>query len=174
MGLKIFAIILILFIAEITFLSTKEPRVLKVTKKDIRYASIEFKGIKGCSLDKNGISEQLTASSASKFSTYDELHDLNTTFHQNGLSHTLIAKRARYQYNDLYLSGDVHYENNESMHIKSEELEYNTKTKIVQSASAFTLTSDKGVMHGDSFVYDMKNQALEGGKMQYNFEVNEK
>ncbi len=174
MGLKIFAIILILFIAEITFLSTKEPKILKAATEDVIYSTIEFTGLQGCTLDAQGISQQITASKALKFKTHDELYDLNSTFHQNGIVHTLVAARANYKNDLLHLQGDVLYENNQTLRIKSEELEYNTKTKIAQSSSPFKLSSDKGDMQGDSFVYDMKNQAIKGEKIHYNFEVDEK
>ena len=174
MGLKIFSIILILFIAEITFLSTKEPKILKVSKKDINYSTIKFTTLQGCTIQKEGISQRIRASKALKFKTYDELYDLNTSFLEQGIRHTLIAKKARYQDDILYLTGDVLYENNQSLHIKSKELEYNVKTKIAKSPVAFTLSSNQGIMIGDSFVYDMKNGALKGEKMHYSFEVNEK
>ena len=174
MGLKIFTIILILFIAEITFLSTKEPKNFKVSKEDINYSTIEFKGLQGCSISDEGISERIVATKALKFKTHDELYDLNTTFHKEGVAHTIRAKHARYQNTLLFLDGNVTYENNQSLQIKSEELEYNTKTKIVTSPSAFKLTSDKGTMMGDSFEYDMNNAHLKGEKMHYNIEVNEK
>jgi len=173
-GLKIFTIILILFIAEITFLSTKEPKILNISKEDINYSTIEFSGLQGCSINEEGVSERLVASKVLKFKTHDELYDLNTTFHEDGVIHTLSAAKAHYQNTLLTLKGDVAYENNQSLHIKSEELEYNVKTKIVTSPSAFRLTSNKGIMIGDSFVYDMNNSSIKGEKMHYNFEVNEK
>ncbi len=174
MGLKIFTILLILFIAEITFLSTKEPKVLKTSKKDINYSTIEFTGLQGCSIDEDGISERIVASKALKFKTHDELYDLNTSFQKKDITHHLSALQARYKNDHLYLKGNVLYENNQSLHIKSEELEYNVKTKIVKGSSAFTLTSNKGIMIGDSFEYDMNNEALKGEKMHYQFEVKEK
>jgi len=173
-GLKIFAILLILFIAEITFLSTKEPKIIKVSKDDIEYSTIEFTALQGSSIDKNGISDSIIASKARKFKTHDELYDLNTTFLEQGVSHTLSAKKARYQNDLLFLNGNVTYENNQSMKIKSKELEYNVKTKIATSPTPFTLTSTKGIMIGKSFVYDMTNGTIEGDKMQYSFEVKEK
>ncbi len=173
MGLKIFSIILILFIAEITFLSTKKPKELKVSKKDINYSTIEFRGLQGCSIDKTGISQRITASRARKFKTHDELYDLNTTFIENNISHRLTAKRAHFKDDIFRLTKEVYYENNQSMQIKSEELEYNTKTKIAESKTPFTLTSKQGEMHGDTFVYDMQHGKIAGKKMQYNFEVKE-
>jgi len=172
-GLKIFTIILILFIAEITFLSTKEPKLLKISKEDINYSTIKFTKLQGATITENGISERIVASKALKFKTYDELYDLNTTFHKKGVSHAICAAHARYEDAILFLKGNVLYENNQSLHIKSEELEYNVKTKIVKSPSAFKLTSDRGIMIGNSFEYDMEHDALKGGSMHYNFEVNE-
>ena len=174
MGLKIFAIILILFIAEITFLSTKEPKTLHVSKEDINYSTIEFIGLQGCSIDKEGISARIVAAKAFKFKTHDEIYDLNTSFHHQNTLHTLVANHARYQNALLLLNGNVLYENNQSLHIKSEELEYNIKTKVVKSPTDFALHSNKGIMIGSHFVYDMQEQLLQGGKMRYNFEVEEK
>jgi len=162
-----------LFVAEITFLSTKEPKHIKLSKKDINYSTIEFTALQGSSIDKNGISETIKALKALKFKTHDELYEFNTTFQQKGVTHTLSSSKARYENDKLFLSGDVHYENNQSMQIKSKELEYNVNTKIAKSLSPFTLRSSKGNMVGDSFVYDMTNNTIEGEKMQYRFEVDE-
>jgi len=172
-GLKIFAIILILFIAEITFLSTKEPKVLKISKEDINYSTIEFTALQGCTINQEGISQRISATKARKFKTYDTLDDINATFQQNGIQHTLKAKKGRFVGDILTLTQDVLYENNQSLHIKTQKLEYNVKTKIAQSPSTFTLTSNKGIMIGDGFVYDMKNGTLKGQKMHYNFEADE-
>lgn len=174
MGLKIFTIILILFVAEITFLSTKEPKELQVTKEDINFSTIEFSGVQGSSIDKDGISQTIIASKVLKFKTHDELYDINTSFQKKGLVHTLLSQKAHYHDNILRLSKKVQYENNQSMQIKSEELEYNTKTKIVKSPSSFEMTSPKGVALGDAFVYDMLANKFKGEKMKYSFEVDEK
>ena len=174
MGLKIFTIILILFVAEITFLSTKEPKKLSSFKKDINYSTIEFTKIKGITITKKGITEKITASKVLKFKTHDELYNISASFQENNISHTLQAKKATYKNGYLTLSEDVHYENNQSLQIKSQELEYNTKTKIATSPGAFTMYSDKGVAHGDTFVYDIKTNRLKGQKLRYSFEVDEK
>jgi LPS export ABC transporter protein LptC len=173
-GLKLFSIILILFIAEITFLSTKEPKILKVTKEDINYSTITFTKLQGCTIDDKGISQRISASKALKFKTHDELYDLNTSFQKGDLKHTLLADKANFKNSILYLTGNVLYENNQTTRIKSRELEYNVKTKIVKSPVAFTLTSNKGIMQGKSFIYDMQNKELKGEGMHYSFEVDEK
>ncbi len=174
MGLKIFTIILILFIAEITFLSTKEPKVLKTSTKDINYSTIEFTQLQGASIDKNGISRHISASKALKFKTHDALYDINTTFEQKGVTHHLQAQKMHHRENMLTLTGKVLYENNQSLHLKSEKLEYNVKTKILKSPSTFKLTSNQGIMIGERFRYDMNKQKIQGEKMQYRFEVDEK
>ncbi len=174
MGLKIFTIILILFIAEITFLSTKEPKSLQRAKKDINFSTITFTSLQGVHIDSHGISDHIAASKALKFKTHDELYDLNASFQQQGITHQLHAKKARFQNDNLTLQEDVKYENNQSMQIKSRELEYNTKTKIVKSTSPFTLTSKQGIMIGERFEYDMAKKSLKGEKMHYTFEDKEK
>ena len=173
MGLKIFTIILLLFIAEITFLSTKEPKTLQSSKKDISYATIAFKGVQGYSIDANGISEQLVASEALKYQYHDELYDINTTFHEGNLTHHLTAKQARHENGIFHLRGEVLYENNQSMQIKSEELEYNTHTKMLKSPSAFVLRSRQGDMCGDTFVLNTQKHAMKSKGIHYTLEVDE-
>ena len=156
---------------ELTFLSNKELKPLTSSKEDINYSTIKFTQIHGVSIDKEGIKDKITASKALKFKTHDELFDVTTTFQRNNKTHTIKADKAHFKEPLLKLSNHVRYEDNLSMKIKSEELEYNVHTKVVKSNSPFTLTSQKGIMKGDTFTYNMADGKLQGTKMHYNFEA---
>ncbi len=144
-----------------------------MTKKDVNYTTIEFTNLQGSSIDKYGISQRIYASKAQKYKTYDTLEDLNASFKEGNITHTLRAQKARFEDNILYLQKAVHYENNSSIAINSDKLEYNTKTKIAKSPDTFKLISPQGIMIGDSFVYDLNNRKIQGEKMHYILEVDE-
>lgn len=170
MGLKIFAVILILFIAEITFLSNKKPKSLHLSKEDINYSRVTFTDIKSVHITQDGISQQLLASKAYKYPAYEELLDLNASFVEKNIKHRLLANKATHKEEVFYLKGGAIYENNQSLRIKSEELEYNTATKVAQSPLTFSLFSKQGDMQGDSFVYDTIKGHVTGKKIDYTFE----
>jgi LPS export ABC transporter protein LptC len=173
MGLTIFTIILALFIAEITFLSTKEHKLLPTSKEDINFSTITFEGIKGYHIDKEGISEHIIASQARKFADHDELDDVQLSFEEENLTHHIQAVKANLKDGIFTLQEKVVYTNNQPIELKSEELFYYTKSKILKSPSSFEMTSSQGTMHGDNFVYEMQKKQITGTKMHYTFEVTE-
>jgi len=174
MALKIFTIIMVLFVAELTFLATKEPKKLKTNKKEIVTSDIEFRNLSGASVDEYGLKNSIKAKKAIKFKTHDELFDIDAAFADEGLTHSIKAKKAIYENNHLTFENDVFYENNQSLTIKTQNLEYNTKTEVASSSKAFILTSKESTMRGEGFVYDMKNKNLKGTKLHYTQEVDER
>ena len=174
MALKIFTIIMVLFVAELTFLATKEPKKLQTKKSEIITSDIEFKNLSGGSIDEFGIKNQLSAKKAIKFKTHDELYDINASFSNEETTHNIKAKKAIYEDDKVTFENDVFYENNQSMQIKTQNLEYNTKTKVASSSEAFKLTTDDATVIGEGFVYDMKNRHLKATKPHYTQEVDER
>jgi LPS export ABC transporter protein LptC len=174
MALKIFTIIMVLFVAELTFLATKEPKKLKTEQKEIVTSDIEFNNLSGASIDENGLKNSIKAKKAIKFKTHDELFGIDASFTDEGLTHSIKAKKAIYQNNNITFENDVFYENNQSLTIKTQNLEYNTKKEVASSSKPFILTSKESIMSGDSFIYDMKNKNLKGTKLHYIQEVDER
>jgi LPS export ABC transporter protein LptC len=174
MALKIFTIILALFVAELTFLATKKPKELNHKKKQIITSDIEFTNLSGANIDKFGVKNHINAKKAIKFATYNEMYDIDASFSEKNLTHNIKAKKAIYKDEYLTFENNVIYENNQSLYIKTQNLEYNTKTEVASSSKAFILTSKESTMRGEGFVYDMKNKNLKGTKLHYTQEVDER
>ncbi len=160
MVLRIFTIVVVLFIAEVLFLLNKEPKTTKQKKRDIEFSTIEFKDIHYFNIDENGTNVMLKASSASKYKNHDDVEDIDVQFKNMDRIDSIKATKAIFIDDKIYLTQNILYENNESMFINTEDLEYNTKTKVAKSHTEFTLTTPRGIARGDSFAYDMKNKKL--------------
>ncbi len=174
MALKIFTIILALFIAELTFLATKEPKNLKHKKEDLFSANLEFEKLKGSTITLDGITNSLKASKAIKYDNKEELYKIDLTYKDTNLTHTIKAEKAIHKDDKLIFKKNIFYENNQSMQIKTENLEYNLKDKVISSKEPFIMSRDDSRLRGDSFVYDMKNRALKAKEIDYTQEVDER
>ena len=171
MALKIFTIIMALFVAEITFLATKEPKKLKQQKREILNADLTFTNLKGKILDQNGSKGTLQASKAIKYSDYEKLFDIKLSYKDKNLTSNLSSKRAIHKKNRLLFKDSVEYENNQSMKILAKSLEYNLKNKVVSSDQPFHLQKDNATISGENFIYDTKKNLLEIQKVKYTQEV---
>ena len=172
MALKIFTIIMALFVAEITFLATKEPKKIKVEAKKELQADIVFTNLQGKMLDENGSKGELKASKATRYNDHEKLFDININFKDENLSNHLRAKEAIHKDGKMIFQKSVEYENNQSMKILSQNLVYDMKKKLISSNLPFHLLKDNATISGESFRYDTKNRKVEIEKVKYTQEVN--
>ena len=167
MALRIFAIAIVLFLAEIVFLTTKDFKDNESLRDDIDFTDIAFENIDGYLITKNGIEAKIKASKVLKYSNKSEIFDIKTDFLHKNIKNQITAQKATLKEDIMELNGNVHYENNNSMQLNTQNLVYNTKTEIVTANSPFTLTSDRGNAKGDSFIYDQKNGIIKAQKIKY-------
>ena len=167
MALKVFAIAILLFLAEIVFLTTKDFKDNGNIKKDIDFTDIAFENIEGYLITKDGVESTLKASQLLKYSQEVQIIDVQTNFLKKDLHNQITADYATLKGDIITLSGNASYENNESMQIKSQDLVYNSKTDIVSGTTPFTLSSLQGNIWGDDFLYDQKNGKIEVTKIRY-------
>ena len=62
--------------------------------------------------------------------------------------------------NDVYLDGNVHLQLNNSIDLKTEQLEYNTQTKIAKNNIAFEMIKDESDFIGDHIYLDGQNKHI--------------
>ncbi len=167
MALKIFAIAIILFLAEIVFLTTKDFKDNNYKKSDIDFTDIAFEDINGYQITKDGVTAKIEASKLLKYSDYAIVIDVKTEFLHQDMKNKISSNEAILKNDTIELFTDVHYENNESTQIFSQNLLYNTKTEILFSKTPFTLTSNQGIVEGDNFIYDQKNGTIKAEKIRY-------
>lgn len=167
MALKIFAIAILLFLAEIVFLTTKDFKDSSNDRKDIDFTDISFENIHSYLVTKDGCEAQLEATEVLKYKNHAEIFNAKTEFLNQDRQNNIRANKATLQGDIIHLRGDVNYENNASLQIKSEDLVYNTKTEITTIKSAFTMTSDHGDVKGNNFIYDQKNGTMKAENIKY-------
>ncbi len=167
MALKVFAIVIVLFLAEIIFLSTKDFDSNKNERKDIDFTDIAFENIQAYLLTKDEVVAKLEAKRVLKYSQKSEIFDIKTEFLHKNLKNSIVSDKAILKGDTIELSGDVHYENNNSMKIDTQNLMYNRKTEIIQTTYPFVLTSLRGDVEGEGFIYDQKNNNIKADKIRY-------
>ncbi len=173
MALKFFTILLVLFVAEITFLALKEPKIISSTKEKLNHSTIKFTDIDSYLINKDGIQSSIKASKALKFSHHDEVYDINISYKNQDREDQISAKKAIHTDGIFYLTQNVLYENNLSISLESEELEYDTHKKIANSNLPFKFFTPKGNMIGEGFRYDIQKQILNAHKVKFEIEYEE-
>ncbi len=173
MALKLFTILLALFVAEITFLAFKEPKTISTKKDTLNHSTIKFTNIQSYSIDKNGIQNSIKASKALKFTQHDEIYDINISYKNDNREDQISAKKAIYTNGIFYLTQNVFYENNLSISLKSEELEYDSKNRVARSNLPFKFYNKQGNMIGEGFRYDIQNQIFKSNKVKFEIEYKE-
>jgi LPS export ABC transporter protein LptC len=167
MALKIFAIVLVLFLAEIVFLTTKDFKDIKSSKKDLEFTDITFENIHSYTITKDGINSNLKASKILKYKNRAVIYDVDADFLHKDEQNNIHANKALLKEDNIHLTGDVHYENNASLDIKSKDLVYNTKTEIATIKSPFILNTQSGAIKGNNLIYDKKNGTIKAKNINY-------
>jgi LPS export ABC transporter protein LptC len=167
MALKIFAIAMVLFLAEIVFITTKDFKDNKTEKNDIDFTDIAFEKVKSYLVTKDGCEAKLEAKKILKYQNHAEAFSVKTEFLKQDKKNYIKAEKAILKDKIIHLTDHVIYENNESLQIKSEDLVYNTKTKITTIDSPFTLISDQGKVLGNNLRYDQKNGIIKADNIKY-------
>ncbi len=160
MAVKIFSIILLLFVLEIAFLTTHEPITLDIKNTPLDFSNITFEKVQAYVITKDGMQATLKAQKALAYNNRNELYKVNAKVYNPTHIDTIKADRAIQKEVLLHLYSNISYESNNSMLLKSDELLYNTKTKIAKSLSPFSLVHKKLYAKGSRFVFDTKQNIL--------------
>jgi LPS export ABC transporter protein LptC len=167
MALKIFAIAIVLFLAEIVFLTTKDFKDSSNDRKDLDFTDISFENINSYLITKHGCEAKLEASKVLKYKDHAKIYNIKTEFTHQNRQNNIHANYALLKGDTIHLTGAVHYEDNASLVINSEDLVYNEKTKIVTIDQPFTLTSQSGNVQGNNLIYDQKNGTIKAKNIKY-------
>ncbi len=172
MALKILILVLLLFIFEITFLTTKEPKVFEELKQDINFTDITFDHIRAFLVTEEGVTGEVTAAKVKKYATFSELFDTDARFVNRGELDHLRSDYTRFE-NDLFTFSDhVLFENNASLKIKSHKITYDIRKRIAISHTPFTLTSPEGNATGDKLFYDRMRGIIQADHIKFVIDEN--
>ncbi len=170
MAVKIFAIILLLVIMEITFLSTKEPVTLEIRQPKLDFSDITFENLNAYLLTKEGLQGELRASRALAYKERNELYNIHTVLYFSDHNDTLQADKAIYRQNILHLLDNIVYKSNETFLLKSDDLVYNIDTERVISNTPFLLEQNRSRATGSYLVYDTRKREVSARDITFTIE----
>jgi len=166
-GVKIFAIFTFLFLFEIIFLNTNKFKDTSKRKNNLDYTDISFNNIDSYLITKDGVSSTLKASKVLKYKDRIDLFDINAMVTKNSKKSYIKADKSSIKEDIINLTGDVKYEDNNSIEIKSENLVYNKKSKIVTNKEPFVFNSKQGDINGNNLYFDQENGIVKAKNIRY-------
>jgi LPS export ABC transporter protein LptC len=167
-GLKIFAIAITLFLAEVVFITTKDFKTNTPIEKDIDFTDVAFENVDGYVITKDGINSNLKASKVLKYRDYVKAFDVKSNFLKEERAYKVSAKNALLQGDIIELNGNVHYKNiQKDVDVKSQHLQYNTKSELIHSKTPFILTTKTSITTGNNFEYDQKEGKIKAKNLNY-------
>ena len=173
MVIKIFAVVLLLLVMEITYLSTQEPITLQIRQPKIDFSDVTFEKLDAYLITTERIKARLTADRALTYKTRNELYDINATLHFDDHDDSLVAQKAIYRPRTLHLINDIVYDSNHSLLLKSDDLVYNTHTDIAISHTPFRLEQKRAVAEGSYMEYHAKTRHLKANDVVFTIEEEE-
>jgi len=157
LAVKFLYYFLFAFVAIMVFLLYQKPYDVVKSKSSKNSPNIEMINMVNYSITKDGISHIVRASKVLRFVNRDEFYDLDGIKKSKDLLlENLKADSGLLIKDDLKLVGNVYYKNSDSVKFKSQEANYNLKTKVFKTDVNFTLEESRSVTRGTSMVYKTK------------------
>ncbi|HHD83652.1 MAG TPA: LPS export ABC transporter periplasmic protein LptC [Campylobacteraceae bacterium] len=170
MVLKIFAVVILLLVMEITFLSTQEPITLEIKQSNILFSDVTFEALHAYLITTEGLRADLRARRAETFKTRHELEEINATLFFSDHKDYIRADRGLYAPKTLHLLQDIVYDSNHSLLFKSDDLVYNMQNGIAHSDLPFTLLKDGAQAEGTSLRYDTRRRHVTAENIVFTIE----
>jgi len=172
-AIKVFAVILLLLVMEITFLSTKKPITLEIKQPKLNFSDITFENLDAFVFTPEGLKGELEASKALVYQEHDELYDVRSVLWFDDHNDTLQADKALYRQNILHLMNNISYRSNNTFLLKSDDLVYNIDTEIAVSKTPFSLEGNRSKATGNYLVYDTVKREVKATNVVFTIEDEE-
>jgi LPS export ABC transporter protein LptC len=136
------------------FLLYQKPYDVQLSTNSENEPNIEMIDVTNYSITQEGVTHIVKATKVLRFSRYDEFFNIDTIRKSKEyFLEKLKADRGKLVGDNLYLKGNIRYKNSDNVKFKSEEVDYNLKTKIVKTDVDFTLENNRTITHGTSLLY---------------------
>jgi len=137
------------------FLLYQKPYDVQLSTSSENEPNIEMIDVTNYSITQEGVSHIVKATKVLRFSKYDEFYNIDAIKKSKEyFLEKLKADRGKLVGDNLHLKGNVRYENSDYVKFKSEEVDYNLKTKIAKTDVDFTLENNRTITHGTSLLYE--------------------
>ncbi len=156
MALRIEYILILALIIITIFIFTEKPNNIKAIESNSS-KEIYFKKFSLLEIDENGVENQLVASEATKDKNSFYLIDINITHKK---IHTLLAKKAVYIKNFIYLEGNVWLKRDDGFSFWTNDLNYRIKDKIAYTNRGFIIDMNKSKISGKELYYNLNTENI--------------
>lgn len=157
MVIKIFYVAIAIFSVAMVFLSLQDPYLTEAFKQDNTIANMEMNGIRDYEVAEK-VNLQISAKSGTRYKDYDEFNEFNGIQKDQNLTHILRSNIAIRKDDELIFKGNANYQNSDNINYNSEEIIYNTNSKIVSSNVPFVMWQGEDRIGGKSIVYDINKK----------------
>ena len=161
MVVKIFYFVVAIFSVVMIFLAAQDPYLANVLKIDTKISNMQINDVIDYEINSTKISGVYEADELNRDNDKDEFLDCKAKVSRGNLKHFLSSDKAISQNDEIIFQKNANYENNDSLKFISDEVIYNTKTKIVRSEANFTLIRNNDKALGESGSYDLGKKQMQ-------------
>ncbi len=165
----------LLFFCAILFLFyTKESKIVYVKK--VEKPLIEFENSVMYDISSKGVNQVIQSQNANIFKNLEQLMNATITIKsQKDITkvNTISADQIVKVKNDLYLNHNVVLQNDNKITLKTDELQYNTKSLIAVNNSKFSVVRNNDTLDGIGLYFDGKTNHIKASKTQFRIELKE-
>ncbi|CZE49244.1 Uncharacterised protein [Campylobacter geochelonis] len=158
MVIRIFYIAIAIFSVAMVILSVQTPYFSDFFKEDLSVANMEMTKIEDFEVSENKITGKFSSDSGVRYKDRDEFNGFLGEILGDDVNHTLSSKKAIRKNDVLTFFGDAKYKNSDNLNYISDEIIYNTKTKIAQSNMPFVMTQYENKVVGANLKYDLNKK----------------
>jgi len=171
MGIRLFIILLI--VLTIVFLFVEKEEVVQNITNETK-PKVSFYNSTMYEITDTAINQVVTSAIVNLYDKKEELYDATiitkakeNSYDTNTLSGNKIVKKE----DDIYLTGAVNIILSDKTNIKTEQLDYNTKTKIATNKVNFLVTRDDQSFYGNGLFLDTINEKVEAENIKFSIKV---
>ncbi len=170
MDLKKIAIVVLVFIVEVIFLSQdlKFSDTSDLKQSDV---SVKFEESKSYFISQKSVDKVLVCSGIEQFSGYKRFYNPTATMYDGKQTKTILSKNAKYfdKNSTLVLWDEVKVVYFDK-HLTTSKLIYDTKKQAVVDSEKFLLKSQSFNAVGNHLYFDVKNNIIKAKDIKYRFE----
>lgn len=127
-------------------------------------------------IDTKSVNEIIPSKEAYFYKTREEIVDGTIISKENGKTgekqtNSLRAESMIKIEDDIYLDGNVNVEMANGIHLKTEQLQYNLKTKVAQNEQKFVVTKNFHDFYGSDLYFDTQNKDISAKYVHFKIKV---
>ena len=144
---------LVVLIASILGINPSSQSAIQVTNEK----EILFQNFSLVELKENTIGQQLSAKETIKYKTHLDFKEIDL---RDEMGHNIKAKEGVYKDDIVYMKENIHLTRKDGLSFTTENLNYNLKTKEMQTFSPFILELNESSIKGTNLMFYLKTKEI--------------